>query len=486
MLLRDLLPDWPWDSAKTDGDREITGIYTDSRSVCPGSVFVALQGHAADGMNFIPQALDKGASVVISHQPVPLDQQKPGVCYLHSSQPQALLRKIVQRFYGPTSARVKCVGVTGTNGKTTTAYLLAFLLKSSGHVPGMIGTIAYHIGDETYPSANTTPGFVEMHQWLSKMFQRQADYCVMEVSSHALDQGRVDLIDFSCAVFTNLTDEHLDYHKTKEDYFQAKARLFTGLSSHAYAVINVDDPYGRRLVKMSKGKIFTYAIDHPADVKAEDCRFSIKGTCFNVRCLNRIYPFETALIGRHNVENLLAGIAAALSQGISMETIQQAIRHFSSVKGRLEKVETGRDFSVIIDYAHTPDALEKILKTVRAVTHQKIFLIFGCGGDRDRTKRPKMGRIAGELADHTIVTSDNPRTEDPQSILDEIVPGFESRNFEVIVDRREAIAKALKTAKPGEVILIAGKGHEDYQILKTGKIPFDERVIVKECLEKLT
>lgn len=464
--------------------QECTGIFTDSRSVVAGSVFVALKGHAADGMQFIPQAIERGAAVIVSHQPVSSAQRKAGVTYLHTNDVYGFLREAVAKFYAPSSSKIKTVGITGTNGKTTTAYLIAHLLKSAGHPSGMIGTIACHIGDEVYPSPNTTPGFIETHQWLACMKEKGMDYCAMEVSSHALDQGRVDLIDFSCAVFTNLTDEHLDYHKTKEDYFQAKAKLFTNLSSNAYAVINVDDSYGQQLVKMFKGKILTYAVDHPADLKAENIRLSVHGTAFDVHYLNRSYSFETSLIGKHNVENLLAGIGAALTQSIAMEKIQAAVKSFPPVKGRLEKVETGRKFSVIIDYAHTPDALEKILQTLKAVTDQKIFLVFGCGGDRDRTKRPKMGKIAGQLADYTIVTLDNPRSEDPQSILNEIVPGFETKNFEVMTDRREAIAQALKSAKAGEVVLIAGKGHEDYQILKTGKIPFDERVIVRECLQE--
>ena len=280
MRLQDIVPD----IQLSDDEQEIliSGIFTDSRSVVPESIFVAIKGHSLDGMFFIDQAIERRARVIISYRPVENQDKKFGIIYLHHSEIHLLLQNMVARFYHPSSSRVKAIGVTGTNGKTTTAYLMAHILKSVGYASGMIGTIAYHIGDEVFPSVNTTPGLVEMHQWLSRMADAQMNYCVMEVSSHALDQERVDGIDFVCAVFTNLTDEHLDYHKNKEDYFQAKAKLFLNLPTSACAVINIDDEYGRRLVEMTKARVLTYAIDRPADLKAENCCLKVDGTTFDV------------------------------------------------------------------------------------------------------------------------------------------------------------------------------------------------------------
>jgi len=308
-------------------------------------------------------------------------------------------------------------------------------------------------------------------------------YCVMEASSHALDQGRLEGVHFSAGIFTNLTQDHLDYHKDMESYFRAKSLLFRDLSSDAVAVINVDDEYGKRLCPLTNSKIISYAIDGPADVSAKNISYHLSGTHFEIVFPEGMIKVHTRFIGKHNIYNILAAFAWGLSQNLSPESIRQGIEELTCVPGRLEPVENNKDFFVFIDYAHTEDGLVNVLKALKAVSSQKIILVFGCGGDRDRTKRPKMARAACDLADHSIVTSDNPRSEDPQTIINEVITGFTKKNFEICVERKEAIARALQLAQKDQIVLIAGKGHEDYQIFKDRTIKFNEREIVKECLQ---
>lgn len=309
-----------------------------------------------------------------------------------------------------------------------------------------------------------------------------AEYCVMEVSSHALDQGRLEGVHFSSAIFTNLTQDHLDYHKDMESYFRAKSLLFKGLKSLSLSVINVDDPYGRRLLPITRGRKLTYAIDAAADIRARNMVFELSASSFEIHYPRGKIKVRTPFIGRHNVYNILAAFAWALSENLNINAIRQGIESLAHVPGRLERVDNDRGIFIFIDYAHTEDGLINVLKALRAVSSAKIILVFGCGGDRDRTKRPRMGAAACQGADHAIVTSDNPRSEEPKAIIDEIVRGFSKKNFEVCVDRKEAIGRALNRAKAEEIVLIAGKGHEDYQIFKDGTVPFHEREIVKGFL----
>ena len=484
MLLKELL-DGIYDGPLNHPANQwaIEAISCDSRKIVHDSLFVALKGTTQNGADFIREAIEKGARVVVtSEEP----QQFPTfnqILVLQTPDPNQFLRKVVRRFYGEPSQKVKCIGVTGTNGKTTITYLLESIIHVAGKRCGVVGTINYRIGEKIIPSHNTTPGLLDNQTFLFNLAQEDVDYCIMEVSSHALDQGRVDLIDFQTAIFTNLTSDHLDYHKTQEQYFLAKAILFKKLSAQATAVINEDDKYAARLIAMTQAKVLTYGIDQKCNFEARDIQLKITGTQFRLIFPDGETTIQTPLIGRHNIYNILAAIAASFPYDIPLETIKKGIQNLSLVPGRLERVDCGQKFSIFIDYAHTEDALKNVLSTIRDVSSSKIILVFGCGGDRDRTKRPKMAKIASQLANFSVITSDNPRSEDPQAIIDEIIPGFEGKNYVTIVDRTEAIYQALDLAQEGDIVLIAGKGHETYQIFKNKTIEFDEREIVRRYFE---
>jgi UDP-N-acetylmuramoyl-L-alanyl-D-glutamate--2,6-diaminopimelate ligase len=378
------------------------------------------------------------------------------------------------------------IGVTGTNGKTTITYLMESVLSAMGRSVGVVGTVNCRVGGKVLPSKNTTPGMLDNQMFLHDLVKDGVGYGVMEVSSHALEQGRTDLIDFKGAIFTNLTGDHLDYHKTMENYFEAKSRLFTGLKRKAYAVINKDDPYGRRLIGMTPARVITYGIQGDADVKAQIEEFGLIGSRIMVKYFDERIILTTRFIGMHNVYNILAAFAAGLGEGFPPEKIKEGIESLRWVPGRLERVEVGQDFFLFIDYAHTDDGLKNVLQSLQAVKHNRIIVVFGCGGDRDRTKRVRMGRVACELADLSILTSDNPRSEDPDAIINEIVPGFDKPTYEIAVDREKAIERALTLARKNDIVLLAGKGHETYQVLKDRTVDFVEKDIVQRFLgEKL-
>jgi len=480
-------------------DFEVLTISCDSREEQKNGLFVALPGTKFDGKDFIKDAMDKGARIIVCGQPVPgegahqdrdsspfgLRMTDKNICVLEVDDPRSFLHSIGLRFYGHPSDKVRTIGITGTNGKTTITYLIESMILAAAKRCGVIGTINHRIGEKILPSKNTTPGFLDNQRYLAQLAALGIDYCVMEASSHALDQGRLEGINFSAGIFTNLTQDHLDYHKDMDNYFKAKSLLFKNLSSTAIAVINVDDDYGKRLLPLTRSKISTYAIDRQADVYAGNISYHLNGSDFEVFFPNDSIKIHTPFIGKHNIYNVLAAFAWGLSQGIRPETIRQGIEKLSHVPGRLEAVGNDQGIFIFIDYAHTEDGLVNVLKGLRAVSPEKIILVFGCGGDRDRTKRPKMARAACALADYSIVTSDNPRSEDPQAIIDEISTGFTKKNFETCVDRRQAIALALHLAQKDQIVLIAGKGHEDYQVFKDRTIAFDERGIVGELLAKL-
>jgi UDP-N-acetylmuramyl-tripeptide synthetase len=463
---------------------DVQAISCDSRKVIKGTLFVALQGGQHNGTEFIKDAIRNGASVVVSSENMNLQRvANPKVCFLTADNAKEFLAGAVKRLYGNPSAAVKTIGITGTNGKTTVSYLIESILGASGRKSGVIGTVNYRIAGEITPSLNTTPDFVFNQHFLRALARKHIPYCVMEVSSHALDQRRVEFINFRTAVFTNLTSDHLDYHKSRERYFAAKAQLFTQLDPGGIAVINVDDIYGRQLCSMTDAKIITYGMTHQADVMAKDVRMTIDRNRFFIAYGGEEIEIEAKLIGKFNIYNMLAAAAACLAEGISYKVIKKGIERLEYVPGRLETVASGQDFPVFIDYAHTEDALENVLTTVREVSDARVILVFGCGGDRDKTKRPLMGKVAGRLADIAIVTSDNPRSEPPQSIIDQIVAGFQENNYKVIVNRKEAIHEALGMAGPGDLVLIAGKGHEDYQVLADKTIDFNERRIIQEFVD---
>lgn len=464
----------------------IRGIGSDSRAVEKDSLFVALKGTRHDGAQFIDEAIKKGARVVAaSHPPA---EKRADVFFLHVDDPHKFLYEVTRRFYGPLSSKVKSIGVTGTNGKTTTTYLIESILREAGKTCGVMGTVNYRIGKKILPSSgrgpkNTTPGLVENQQFLANLAEKDVEYCVMEVSSHGLDQGRVELIDFKSAVFTNLTSDHLDYHRTRENYFLAKARLFTNLSPRSVSVINVDDPYGLKLVSMTKSRVVKYGISSAAEVCAKDIKTGVYESHFTVRASGQSINVRTKLIGLHNVYNILAAVGVCLNEGIAPDVISRGIARLEHVPGRLERIESPKGFAVFIDYAHTEDALKNVLEALRKIGPRRIITVFGCGGDRDKTKRPKMGRVAGHLSDVVIVTNDNPRSEDPQSIISGIILGFSTGNYQVVADREKAIQTAIVMAGAGDIVLIAGKGHEDYQIFKDKTIAFNERKIVEKYLE---
>lgn len=487
MILKDLLTGiYSGELSEGAKEQKILLISCDSRQAQAQGLFVALSGYKVNGEDFIKDAVAQGAVVVakkgagraLSNYTIP-----ESVTVLDVDDPKRFLRQITLKFYDNPSVKVRTIGVTGTNGKTTITYLLESILKADGRSCAVIGTVNYRIAGKVYPSKNTTPGFLDNQQNLRSLADAKIPYCVMEVSSHALDQGRVDGIDFVSAVFTNLTQDHLDYHHDMESYFKAKAILFENLTAANGAIINVDDAYGQRLLGLSKGKHVTYGIRNKADVRAVHVKHALSGTQLDIIFPNGAISVKTRFIGEHNVYNILAASACAYQEGISLSKIRQGIQELVCVPGRLEPIDAGQQFFVFVDYAHTPDGLINVLKALRTVSSNKIILVFGCGGDRDKTKRPQMAKAAGELADHSIITSDNPRSEEPEAIINDIQAGFTGQSCEIIVDRQEAIARALAIAQPNEIVLIAGKGHEDYQIFKDRTIEFNEPKIIKEIIQ---
>ncbi|MDH4154840.1 MAG: UDP-N-acetylmuramoyl-L-alanyl-D-glutamate--2,6-diaminopimelate ligase [Nitrospira sp.] len=470
----------------------VKGITDDSRAVSAGSLFVAVKGERVDGHQFISTAVSRGAGGVVAQEPMKTGTV-PFVCVEDSRKALGLLGSI---FYGDPSSRLRMVGVTGTNGKTTTTYVCKAFLEAIGARVGVIGTVAYQIGDTVLPAAHTTPGALELQQLLAQMVTQGCTMAVMEVSSHALAQDRTSGCEYDVAVFSNLTQDHLDFHGTMEAYFQAKLRLFAGLAggdkANKRAIINIDDPYGPRIAARCPVPVWTYALKTKADLRAEDVRLSLQGTVFTAATPRGNFRIESHLVGEHNVYNLLAAIGVALHEGATPDQIHDAVTRVTNVPGRFERVMAGQPFTVVVDYAHTEDALIRLLMAADAVKTGRIITVFGCGGDRDRGKRPKMGEAAVRSSDVVILTSDNPRTEDPHSILEEVehgvVKALQQRpgvQYCKIADRREAIETAVREAQAADIVLIAGKGHEDYQIIGTTKHHFDDREVARHAIEQL-
>ncbi len=461
---------------------EIEDICIDSREAKKKSLFIALKGEKSDGKDYIQDVIKKGVRGIMVNQGVKIPSSNRNVIYLKVKSTKEALRFLVKKIYCSSSRKIKAIGITGTNGKTTISYLLEAFLKKDKKECGVIGTVNHRYKEKIITAKNTTPGYLDIHKLLGEMSQKKVDYCILEVSSHALDQGRVDDIEFKTAIFTNLTNDHLDYHKTLNHYFFTKAKLFTALKPQSLSIINMDDAYGRKLKEKVVSKILTYGIKRQADIMAKDIFLGVDGSSFMIVTPQKNIFVKTQLIGLYNVYNILAAIAAALNEKVSFATIQQVLRRFRAIPGRLEKVNTETKTPIFIDYAHTPDALLNVLKALKTITARKILLVFGCGGDRDKTKRPLMGEIASLNADFSIVTSDNPRGEKPKEIIKQIVKGFKNKKYLVIENREKAICRALKLAHANAVVLIAGKGHEDYQILKDKIIPFKEKEIIKNCI----
>ena len=473
-----------------DGRTEICSVERDSRKVEEGALFACISGAHVDAHSFIPNAARAGARAVLTERKTL--EVPAGIAVLHVPDMQAALDIIVPYFYDYPARSMRIIGITGTNGKTTTSYLVRAILRHAGRRVGLIGTIQIMMEDEVFPTANTTPDVIVMQQMLAEMRARGMDAVVMEVSSHALDQRRVAGIEFDTAVFTNLTQDHLDYHKTMEDYARAKARLFDlvsapGVKEGKTAVLNADDPAWEIMRAHTGCALLYYGVDTSADLSAQNIRLAQDGMQLTIeRNGAEMCALSLGITGRFNVYNVLAAAGAALAERVSVGDIAQALTAFGGVPGRFELVRAGQDFSVIVDYAHTPDGMENVLRTARAVTTGRIIAVFGCGGDRDRTKRPIMGRIAAELADVVVLTSDNPRTENPAAILDEVetgvLPVIGDKSYEKLTDRRTAIFHAVQTARAGDSVVILGKGHETYQILKDGTIHFDDRETAAEAI----
>ena len=490
------------DEAVRHGDIEISGLHYRAQEVTPGGLFVALKGFSADGHDYIPQAVSRGAAAVVCERPIAIDTPTIPV-----TDGRKALAALAAEYFGHPSRRMAVVGITGTSGKTTTSYLIESMLQAAGRTVGVIGTVNYRYGATVCPNPVTTPESLDLQRILADMYTAGVTHVVMEISSHALDLDRVHACQVDVAVFTNLSQDHLDFHHDMETYWASKRRLFeqvlpaTPGKCAVRAVINIDDPRGAALAGSLALSHWTTSQSRTADVAAEDAHFDLAGITARLQTPRGALAIRSALVGHHNLENIRNAAGAALALGLPLEAVGAGIAALANVPGRLERVAdpTGGRF-VYVDYAHKPDALEKALQALRAVTRERIVCVFGCGGDRDRGKRSIMGAIAGRLADLTVVTSDNPRTEPPQAIIDQIVTGvrekvehqyaphdvqagFETRGYLVEPDRRRAIALGIGAARAGDTVLIAGKGHEPYQIVGKQKFPFDDRIEAKQVLE---
>ncbi len=483
MKLKDLLKDiYSFEIEEHFQLYDIHGISCDSRDAQEGGIFVAIRGSGVDGADFIDEAISKGAVAVAIDQNEVINSFNKNVCILKVENTRKFLAEAAGQIYNFPWEQINCFGITGTNGKTTISYLIESILKSAQRKCGVIGTINCHYSGQVIPINNTTPSIVDICHYLTDMKIRNVRDCIMEVSSHALDQDRVLGIDFKTAIFTNLTQDHLDYHQSMESYFLAKSKLFSTLSKDSCAVINTDDVWGQKMIERTQAKVITYGIDRQADIMASDISLALNGSRFILKTNDVHSEFETTLIGRHNIYNILAAVAACLNYGVSFEDIQSGIEYLNFISGRLEPIIEDQNFFIFVDYAHTDDALKNVLQTLQDVKTGKLIVVFGCGGDRDKTKRIKMGAVASALSDFAIITNDNPRSENPQEIAHKISSGFDHDRYLMILDRREAIKKAFSMAEKNDIVLIAGKGHENYQILKHETIHFDDRQAARECL----
>jgi UDP-N-acetylmuramoyl-L-alanyl-D-glutamate--2,6-diaminopimelate ligase len=470
MTLRELLGEGP-------ADVRITGLAFDNRQVEPGTLFFCVPGFTRDGHDFAPDAVARGAAALVVQRPL-----GAGVPEVVVDDVRSAMAVAAARFHGDPTARLPVVGITGTNGKTTTAFLVRSLLEASGRRCGLLGTVTSVIGGVEHPVVRTTPEAIDLQRTFAAMLEEGDEACAMEISSHALELRRADGIHVAVAVFTNLTQDHLDFHRDMEAYFQAKRLLFASPLTRM-RVANLDDPYGRRLADEFPGTV-TFALDADADYRASDLRSSFSGTEFTAHTPDGAFGTRVNLPGRFNVANALGAWAAARALGVPAESLAAALPGAARAPGRFEPVEEGQPFAVLVDYSHTPDSLENALRAARELAEHRVVAVFGAGGDRDRGKRPLMGEITARLADVAIVTSDNPRSEDPEAIIAEILAGIDDRSgVEVEVDRRAAIRRAVGVAEPGDVVVIAGKGHEQGQEFAGGrKEPFDDVAVAREAL----
>ncbi len=497
-------------------DREISSIHYRAQEVLPGGMFVAIKGQTADGHDFMHQALQKGAVAVVTQKEPPQPylneclaqsvQSQPII--IRVSDPRKAMADLAARFFGDPSENMTLIGITGTNGKTTVAYLIESILLKAGFNVGVIGTINYRYANKTFPNPMTTPESLNLQRILSEMLQEGVTHAVMEASSHALDLYRIKGCRFDVAVFTNLSQDHLDFHGDMQSYWSSKKKLFTEYLNHesqkdnTVAVINCDDPRGEELVKILSVKVIKTGSAAACEIKAATSRYGLVGTDGRVSTPRGSFDFKTPLVGIHNVENILSATGAAAALNIAPDTIKAGIEALAAIPGRLESIENSSGRFVYVDYAHTPDALENAVSALKAIAPARIICVFGCGGDRDKEKRPMMGQIVARLCDLSVVTSDNPRSEDPAAIIDQILPGtrqargyrystedlktgFDKKGYTVEPDRRRAIELAIRVSRPDDAVIIAGKGHETYQILGDTTIDFDDREEARHALAKL-
>lgn len=484
MKLREVLQGIRLVRSSGSGEEEVQGVAYSSGQVGPGSLFAALKGEKRDGLDFVDEALRRGATAVLADRPQPA--KFPGI-WVEVLDSREALALAAANFYGRPSSKLAVVGVTGTKGKTTVTYLLESILQAAGFRPGLIGTISYRGPGFSDEAQRTTPEAPDIQRLLRRMLDAGASHVLLEVSSHALDLKRVWGVEFDVAVFTNLSGEHLDYHGTLEEYFEAKKKLFFLNSKKRTAVVNIDDPYGRRLLEELPMKTISFGLDAAAIIRAVDFSFGRDGLRLRADYPGGRLEIRSPLMGRHNLFNILAALAAGLALGLSPSDISAGIARLKAIPGRLEKVDNEEGLLVFIDYAHTDSALRALLETARGLRPNRIILVFGAGGDRDKSKRERMGAVAAELADWTFLTSDNPRSEDPAAILADIEKGFQQKgckNFTSLADRREAIGDALSFARRGDIVLVAGKGHEHLQVIKDRRLPFNDGDVVREILAR--
>lgn len=484
MKLKDVLAGVTQMSFSGNETEDIHGIVYSSKDVQPGFLFTALKGMKKDGLDFIEEALQRGATAVLS------DREKPEnftLTWIQVADTRETLALISANFYSHPSQKMKVIGITGTKGKTTITYLLEEILKKAGFIPGVIGTISYRGPRMTVSAERTTPEAPDLQRILREMLDHGVTHSIMEVSSHALDLKRVTGIAFDVVVFVNMSGDHLDYHQTMEKYFEAKKRLFFLNHKNQKAVVNGDDPWGKKLLSQLSADAVTYGFEPGAMVRGENFKLNEKGIEASVKYPGGRLSILSSLLGKPNLYNILASVAVALTLSLPLSAIKEGIASLKGVPGRFEPIENSLGYHIFVDYAHTDDALKNLLETVREFNPKRIILVFGAGGDRDKTKRPRMGEAAGTLSDWTIITSDNPRSEEPLAIISDIEKGIQktgTQNYQVIPDRKEAIAHALSMGEKGDYILVAGKGHEDYQIIKDKITHFDDAEVIRELLQK--
>ncbi len=494
MKLFDLVKGIPDAQYIQDVEMDVTGIAYNSARVKKGDLFVAVPGFKADGHDYIPDALERGAVALLVTDPGSLPGiLPPGVAAVRVKDARAALARAADVFFRHPSGGIKLVGVTGTNGKTTTTFLIDSICRSAGMSTGLVGTVRYRIGDVDLPVERTTPEALDLQEMFARMVEEGVHVAAMEVSSHALDLHRVDGCEFAVGIFTNLSQDHLDWHKDMDNYYMAKRKFFKPAPDDAIVVrnaaVNIDDDYGRRLLRDMKAGALTFGIGAGCDLRGEMLELELKGSRVRFSYQGEEREFSTSLVGDFNLYNMLAATSAALLLELDLDRAIAGIQSCPGVPGRFQPVEEGQEFAVIVDYAHTPDSLAKAVQSARKVSRERVITVFGCGGDRDRGKRPLMGRHAAELSDLTVITSDNPRSEDPLAIISEIESGMGDAAvrtvYEVVPERREAIARALDEARPGDVVLIAGKGHEQGQIFADRVVPFDDFEVASEILREM-